>query len=625
MILVNKGKKGQVSIFIIVAVVIIGVIVSYLILRDRGDASGIPEELQPVFLSYESCIEQQTREAISLAETQGGFVEQGNYFTGSDYAPFSSHLNFLGFPVRYWYYVSANGLIKEQIPSLDNINNEIEQYVADGIATCNFEQFYRDGFSIEQEEPEVRVNIENSEVNVIVNADVSVSRGNVNAVRSLHEIKIDTKLGKFYNLAREIYSKQREEAFLEEYALDVMYLYAPVDGAEIQCGPKVWRTAQVREDIKKGLEANLITLKLKGNYYDLSDKKREYFVVEQDTSEAVRFLYSGNWPTKINVIGEGVDDEIMISESLGTQRGLNVMGFCYVPYHFVYDISFPVLIQIYDDSEVFQFPLVVIIDKNRPRQAVFTELPDGAQQEEDVCAFRTERVSVNVYDVKLNPVNANLSYECFNQRCRMGETRSGVFDGFVPSCLNGIIHARAGGYKDSTLIFSSNKEKFADLILDKEYDVNVSLFVGQKEFTDGNAIVSFSREDGRSATAVFPDVREVRLAEGTYDVSVYAYKNSSIILPANTKTECVDAPRSGVLGLLGGTKEKCFDITIPETKIDYALVGGGSSKLYLFDNDIQKGKLNVRVSAFPTPTSLDSLQQNFELFSSKGVDLDYER
>lgn len=617
-------KRGQVSIFIIAAVVIIGIVVSYLILRGDRGADGIPEELQTVYSSYDSCIEQWTREAVSLAETQGGFVEQGIYASGSDYAPFSSHLNFLGFPVRYWYYVSSNGLIKEQIPTLTDIENEIEQYVTEGIGVCNFEQFYRGGFSIEREEPEVNVKIGESKVDVTVNSAVIVSRGEVRAVKSIHEISFETKLGKFYNLARNIYTRQREDAFLEEYALDVMYLYAPVDGSEIQCGPKVWRTEQVREDIKKGLEENFATLKLKGDYYSLQNKKSEYFVIDEETDEAVRFSYSRNWPTKINVIGEGVDDEIMISESLGTQQGLNVMGFCYVPYHFVYDISFPVLVQIYNGAEMFQFPVVIVIDKNRPRQAVFASLPDGAQQEEDVCAFRTERVSVNVYDVKLNSVEANLSYECFNQRCRMGETKSGKFDGFVPSCLNGVIHTRAGGYRDGTLLFSSNKEKFADIILDEEHELEVSLFVGGKEITEGNAIVSFSREDGRSATAVLPNVREVTLSEGTYEVSVYAYKNSTIILPANTKTECVDIPRSGVLGLLGGTKEKCFDITIPETKIEHSLVGGGTSSLYLFDNELEKGKLNVRVEAFPTPNSFDSLQQNFELFSSKGVDIDFD-
>ncbi len=78
------------------------------------------------------------------------------------------------------------------------------------------------------------------------------------------------------------------------------------------------------------------------------------------------------------------------------------------------------------------------------------------------------------------------------------------------------------------------------------------------------------------------------------------------------------------MGLLGGTKEKCFDITIPETKIEHSLVGGGTSSLYLFDNELEKGKLNVRVEAFPTPNSFDSLQQNFELFSSKGVDIDFD-
>ena len=62
----------------------------------------------------------------------------------------------------------------------------------------------------------------------------------------------------------------------------------------------------------------------------------------------------------------------MIAKPIGTQPGLSAMKFCYAPYKFVYDMYFPVLIQVYskdDANEVFQFPVSVVINKNMPREA----------------------------------------------------------------------------------------------------------------------------------------------------------------------------------------------------------------------------------------------------------------
>jgi hypothetical protein len=160
------------------------------------------------------------------------------------------------------------------------------------------------------------------------------------------------------------------------------------------------------------------------------------------------------------------------------------------------------------------------------------------------------------------------------------------------------------------------------VILDREYDVSVDLMVGATPLT-GTAIVSFVREDGRTTAIALPENNEVTLSEGNYEIKVYVYDNSSIRIPATTKSECVDVPRKGVLGFLGMSKEKCFDISLPETKIDYALVGGGKTEAYFLESELQKGKLALRVDKLPVPNSVEMLAYNFELFETKGVDFEF--
>ena len=114
------NKRGQMTMFVIIALIIVGSIVLFYVFRERFGITKIPPEFQPVFDLYESCVEQETEAAIELAGTQAGQVFMEDYIPGSEYAPSSSHLNFLGFPVPYWYYIAGNGIIKENNVLLEN-------------------------------------------------------------------------------------------------------------------------------------------------------------------------------------------------------------------------------------------------------------------------------------------------------------------------------------------------------------------------------------------------------------------------------------------------------------------------------------------------------------------------
>lgn len=612
-----KNRGGQATIFIIVALVIVAGILIFFSVRERVIApGGVAAEFSGIYDTYSSCIEEKTKEALDLAGNQGGRIYTEGYVPGSEYAPYASQLNFLGFPVPYWYYIAGNGVVREQVPSKAGIEGEIARYVADRMRDCNYDAFYSKGYAIDFGAPEVKATIGETSVDVSVKAKVIASLENASAVKEQHDISVQSKFGKFYRIAREIYDKEKSEVFLEKYALDVLGLYAPVDGAEIGCAPKVWKTREVVDELKKGLEANIGALKVNGGYYTLTDKKKEYFVVDYNSdSEVVNFIYNSGWASKVEVNGAGAGSELMVAEPVGNKEGLGIMGFCYVPYHYVYDIAFPVMIQVYDSEEIFQFPIVVIIDKNQPRNA----LPGTSQFEEefDLCEFMTQDVDISVYDISLNPIEANLSYICFEQECRLGQTSGGKFVGKAPQCMNGYLRATAGGYADRKIVFSTNSEQSAEMFMDREYDINLSLEVGGKKLDKGTAIVSFIGE--RSVSTSLPDYPSIKISEGLYNVSAYVYGNSSIIIPASTKRECRNLPRAGIGGMFGFTEEKCFDINLPETKIEQALIGGGRSEVYLLPENLAGGKLTIRADSLPMPKSLEELANNYAEFDAQGV------
>ncbi len=609
------NKKGQVTIFIIVAIVVVAAVVGYFALRSSFVES-MPEDLRPVYDYYLSCLEATTKQGVSLLGEQGGYIEVPDFEPGSAYMPFSSQLDFLGQPVPYWMYVSGNNLLREQVPTKSGMERGLEKYVSDRIGDCDFSDFEKMGYEVYVGEGSVEVDINKLNVDLEADNKLTIFKGGQSAVVGSHKVSVNSKLGKFYDMAIEVYNFEKTSMFLEKYALDVMRLYAPVTGTEIGCTPKIFVDEEIRQNIIGGLASNIPSLKLEGSYYDLSSKERNYFVTDVGLKidENMNFMYSSDWPTRVEIYGDRV------AKPAGLQEGMGMLGFCYVPYHLVYDISFPVLVQFYDSEEIFQFPIAVVISKNQAREAMPTMT--GVSVESKVCEFRNQLVDIHTYDVDLNPVPARIQFKCLDSVCEIGETElengDAVLHGELPQCVNGFILATAEGYADAKYQISTNDGEIANIVLGKKYDLRLDLGNVQK------ALVNFISED-YSAVVLYPDMKSVELVEGYYNVSVYVYDNSSLKFPATSKSECVDVPEGGLAGLFGGETEKCYEINLPEINVDFAVVGGGKTQEYMTSEQLENAnELNINVPLFGLPQDLEGLQANYMNVEDEVVYLEFE-
>ena len=605
----TKNRKGQVTIFIIVAVLIVAGIVTYLIIRNNLSSLSIPSSIQPVYNTFLSCVEDQTSLGISLLESQGGYIELPDFEPGSSYMPFGSQLNFLGNPIPYWYYISGNNIEKEQVPTEQEMEKSLADFIDSRISLCNFDSYYEDGFEINLGESKSTVDIKDGNVIVDMNLGLSVTKGNDTAIISSHRADVKSNIYSLYNSAKKVYEKEQKELFLENYAIDTMRLYAPVDGVLLSCSPSVWNAETIFSDLKEAIQTNTLAL----TNTDPTTTKGKYFFVDAGINDGLRFINSQDWANSFEVLpSEGVT---LLAEPVGTQTGLGVLGFCYVPYHFVYNINYPVLVQVYSGDEIFQFPLAVIIRGNQPRESLDTS---ALSIDNEFCNDLNSQTSISVYDSNLNSVEARISYECFGTTCNIGETAAGVLNSNLPQCVNGYIIANADGFQEKKYLYSSVSEGSASLILSKLYPLDVNLRIGNSAYS-GNALIYFTSDDA-SIVVAYPSQRSVNLSEGDYVISVYAYKNSSIRLQETTTQECVQVAKTGIGGFLGLTEEKCFDITVPSQIVSNVLAGGGKEN-YSFSDSMLKtsGTIEIRADSFTTPTTIEQVQNNYLLLDSSGL------
>jgi len=616
-----RSKRSQVAIFVIIAIVIIGGLVAYFVLKDRAFQPEIPASLEPVYDYYISCLENDIKSGSQIMASQGGYLELPDFEPGSTYSPFSSQLDFLGSPVQYWYYISANGVVKERIPSINNMQQELDSYVEEEVGNCDFEGFRERGYSVDIQEAEVDTEIKENEISAVVSQRINMSYQDTSIVVNTHRIKVRSKIGEYYELAKKIYDYEQDEMFLENYAVDVMYLYAPVSGVEISCSPKVWGAQEVVDNIKEGLEANIGFIKVKGDYYQLSNEEHKYYVVDigEDVDTYVSFMYNRDWPTRIEVWP--ADEGVMMAEPVGPDFG-GIMGLCYVPYKFAYDIYFPVMMQIVDNNgeEVFNVPMAIVVNKNKPREALTApEFDEGV----NICDNANAEISVYTYNNNLDPVEADIEFQCIDSRCSLGSTNisgeDAVLDTLVPACINGIISAKADGYAEKEVIVSTNDESTVDILLDREYNLDLEVYV------DGNLVTNPSVvrfENNGLSSIVYPQQNNLSLGEGWYNISAYIMSAAQVTIPASTQTQCTMV-REGLAGLFGFEKEQCFDVTIPAQTLEQGLYAGGSTSFYAVESELEtSSRIKIYTTSFPQPNSLDQLQKNYELYENARINVE---
>lgn len=600
-------KKGQVTIFVIIAIMLVVSVILFFVLRGSIGVVSVPESIQPAYSHFLSCVESETLTAINVLQSQGGYIELPDFEAGSSYMPFSSQLLFLGNPIPYWYYVSGNNIPKEQIPTKNEMELHLSKFVEDNIRSCNFGDYYEDGFEISQGTPKVSTRILDGRVRVNLEMDLSFSKGEDSVFISNHNINVNSNIGTLYDSAKKVYDYYKNTLFLEEYGVDILYSYAPVTGIEISCAPEIWNAQEVFNDLREAVEENTLVLR---------NGKNGYFSVNLPVNEEVRFLNSRNWPNAFRV--NPSDDFLLIANPVGNQAGLGILGFCYVPYHFVYDMKYPVLIQIEKEGETFQFPVSVVISSNNPREPLETESFETAQSE--LCKYKNTEIEVNVYDNSLNRIDASISYECFGESCRIGETSLGKLVSDFPQCINGYVIASSEGYRDTRRLLNTIEEGKIDIVMDKTYEKEIELKVDNLDYY-GDATIHFISKDS-TRTVSYPSQKSVILSEGEYDIEVHIYESSNIEFEGGVKEQCVEIPRTGLGGLLGFTKEDCYEIEIPSQIVSNALSGGGSQNYYITHSELRDSdRIVINAEGIQKPKSIEELQVNYMLLENKKLDI----
>jgi hypothetical protein len=648
-------KRGQVTVFIIVGIIILAVFGFLFMLSTGSLKSGfdrefqkavVPEQLAPVKVYIDDCLESKARVAIDTLSSRGGYLDiPEDILPRSINNPFSNSLEVVpGMETAYWFYESANGIQKEQIPTKEDMEFAIANYLDYNFADCYYELGYYQNQGFEIEIPDYvssSVSILDKHVEVIVDAPMYVSFEDVTKTMEKHLVKIDVPLGEFYEASKDIIENELSEDFLEERTLDMMVVYeeVPYSDLEVSCERKIWNKDDVKDDFRIIASENIGALRLKNsenlNLYDSYD----YFTIDVSapTESTSTFTYLPSWPFVIEVSPSR--GNLMLGDPItqGSHTISKALGalFCLSNYHFVYDIKYPVLVSLMDKNGYsFQFATMVVLDNNQPKvsEIEYVDYTDSIEMAGDLCGNPSVEVSVGAFDSEsILPIGgASVSYQCSVTTCYLGETDSqGIFIGGAPACYGGRVLIDKEGYFPAEQDLSTNEETVSSVVLPRYYnlDLDVKLLdlrdgsvdpIGDKEIT-----FQFENVDNGYIAVVSGESEEITLVPGRYKINSYVSGNPGFDVGAGGSSfrECVSVPKKGLAGLFFN-EEKCFDVEFDEFELDMAVIGGAEFEWDSYSL-VDYSKLTVYGSVGNIPSDISELTDIFNSISTNHLNSNF--
>ncbi len=183
-------KKGQVSIFIIIAIFIVTVIAFILILRENNSIqTNISPEIQSIYSYYKDCIKDTGEQAIYAIGWSGGYYTFPNHSTEN--------------AISYYYFQGKN-----YAPSKKFIESELSRFIDDMLVYCNNDLTQFSDFNIKAGEPKTTSKIEEGKVIFNVNYPLEITKVNTNYFIKNFNVNVKSRLKEIYDFSINLTNQQ---------------------------------------------------------------------------------------------------------------------------------------------------------------------------------------------------------------------------------------------------------------------------------------------------------------------------------------------------------------------------------------------------------------------------------
>jgi len=573
----------------------------------------VPTELDPITLFVSQCLDDVSANGLQLIGEHGGYIDIDDtaltkeIFKISQNPTDSEAVIFApgsDLKTAYWWYLESDNkcegtcTFKSKQPPLREKDNSIEKqlnrYIEKELPACidNFKGLIQQGFEVnELSSIKADTRIAESDVVVVLDYNLEVKKGDVTSNIEQFFVRIPVNLQKIYNLATEITNLEQQYHFLERQTMNLISSFSSVDEDKLppitdmrfEFGSTTsWRKSDVQDKVAQILSTYIPLFQVDGTrnfdqgFYASELKQRLYDSMiipvadPQYSNLDVNFNYLNFWPIyfDLNCNGENCqpDSASGLLSFIGLQR-----------YNFAYDVSFPTLVEIYDEAAFnnqgyrFNFFLEANVRNNKELLADFAPLQTASFPQTSLLCDLDNRnsanVTVNTFDSSTSrPLpDVSVALTVAGESCYIGNTdqNGSLVTKFPAGTIGSVVSFLKRDYLSTAKLFDARIDKKTFLEAELFPINNKKIVVKKKlvektnrgwEFTNTVAdlkpneeatvilrrISSLTDEDLQTTVILQgPTEGEIRLSPGKYEADINMFLRERLIIPPRQITKRV--------------------------------------------------------------------------------------
>lgn len=478
-------KRGQVTLFVIVGIVLLIVVLLLLYLNTKKTdnqpnlvdkySETISNDMVPLKNNVEFCLAKTAKEGFKELGLHGGFINPPP-FIQYDVVPGYKNTGLeefkgSGIIMPFWSYIDSppdcrTCKFKDNSPPLEgtstySVQTQIQSYINENLLSClNDFSDYKQKYNISYDSPKSVVQFDDNDVFVGLDWNITASIGTTTTSASKFNTIIDLQFKRLYAYARSLLfqSEQLPNKRISEDLMQTIIntlstgaqnaVIPPADGPMIEGfdSIKTWNLQDVRKIFKEYLSQNINYLQVEGtkdsyrsfsnNPYDqtLYSRFQMPFVSDDTYYQQVktRFNFFPDWPIYVKT-NPGYGDFVM-PETL--YKNIIFFTFSFANYKFSYDVTYPVMVTLEDsqafnnEGYLFQYAYESNIRNNAPytNGTIFVNsslYDDNSTSEYTANDQRTVPVTIstiNGYN-KVPLEGVQLAYQCVDSSVIVGITQ----------------------------------------------------------------------------------------------------------------------------------------------------------------------------------------------------------
>jgi len=192
------NKKGQVTIFIIVGLILVVGVVLFFMFRENIFVDPVnPVETNAITTFVQECINSISEEGIYFISLQGGY-----------YKTPAPKVDYLTIEIPVYFEVD-----KENIPSKETVGNELVKYIEDNLPVCvdNFKSFKQRGIEVTSEDISGTAEIKEEKILLEIDYSLTVKQGTSKSkIKNPFESQLNFDFNSKYSIVQKIVNNQKE-------------------------------------------------------------------------------------------------------------------------------------------------------------------------------------------------------------------------------------------------------------------------------------------------------------------------------------------------------------------------------------------------------------------------------